>query len=182
MEVRCLSSEVQLQRAAENYPDNGNIIAFLHGENGYMKWDNTGVLQKISNGTTLMNALASEFDSVDPLTMYDEPLVIELHSCGTGSNKNGGSSLAQKFSEEIRNVIIIAPNGTLLYDHNNNTENVAKEIKQYSINPDGTQRVEFTKQTEREWRAFFRGGEINMDLIELCKMMTKFFNNNFILK
>ncbi|MDE6703768.1 MAG: hypothetical protein K2K00_08845, partial [Muribaculaceae bacterium] len=179
MEVRSLSSDPLLQMAAENYHDNGNIIAFLHGSTDHMKWDSTGK-QNIADGTTLMNALASEFESVDPLTMYDEPLVIELHSCETGFDKNGSPSLAQKLSDEIRNAIIIAPNGTLLYNLDNNTERVV--IKTIITNQDGTETVEIKKQTERPWRAFFRGGEIRMDLIELCKWMVRRSENNIISK
>ena len=173
-EIRSFSQDQKVVDMANNYKDkdNGNVIIFTHGASTHLVWNTMGDDNiKIKTGEQLIEAINREFETVNPQESRSNPFIIELHACRSGIEKSDVSSLAKKFSSELNNVIIKAPNGTLLVNSETSKEFVAETIISKKTNADGTINVKFSPPKDNEWNYYFRGYCIQSSDIPTCIQM-----------
>ena len=179
-EVRCFAPD--LERQVGYYPDNGNIIVFIHGAPTLVKDDRPDSPYKghpITSAAAFQNLIWTEFETFDPAK--NDLNFIELNSCNTGKTpENGSEPIAQTFSRGMPNSVIKAPTGTLVI--NDKKMVVTDNYTVLKTNQDNTQKINCPKMEGPEWRYFFRGVEISSFLIPFIRVMLRFQNYNFLNK
>ena len=183
-EKRCLTTDPDLINYSEWWcPDNSNIIVIMHGYPTYVDDDRPDAPYKgqpISNAAAFQNLIWTEFETFDPAK--NDLNLIELHSCHTGqTQENGSEPIAQTFSRGMPNSVIKAPNGSIVFTKKVNV--IASEVSEAIPNSNNSlKRISFTRQTDQQWRYFFRGVEISSFLIPFIRIMLRFQNYNFLNK
>ena len=106
-------------KAAESFSDEKNIVnVWAHGSpNGMTVYDKeNGTTHQIKNAKSFANFL-NKNSNVWKNRNESQNVTIVLHSCETGLAGKSGKSFAQKLSEGLDNVTIIAPTGNVYTPH-----------------------------------------------------------------